>query len=147
MHLKKWGRSSRGVISECCDKNMNHSFSPLLPTTGENEEQQKLTVNMKDPPSDLLTCGTSPFFSFLSHCGEKISTLFQCVHIARKPLCFQSNINLKRQSIRFNSGGLCQGLLGVSHCKSLIVMFSFKFTEGSKIFVLNSKQSLLYSAV
>lgn len=51
---------------------MNHSFSPLLPTTGENEEQQKLTVNMKDPPFMIFSLvGPLHFALFLATVERK----------------------------------------------------------------------------
>lgn len=36
--------SNRGGVSECWA--MIHSFGPLLPTTGRNLEQRKLTLNL-----------------------------------------------------------------------------------------------------
>lgn len=38
--------SCRGGVSDCWDEAMSCSFSPLLPTTGGNLEQQKVILTM-----------------------------------------------------------------------------------------------------
>lgn len=43
----------RRCVSQFADEAMTHSFSPLLPTTGENVEQQNLTLTLKILLTDM----------------------------------------------------------------------------------------------